>query len=152
MAQTVLITLFLLFVLKGSSLVRHCYRPLQSHQQQHPHCLYGVLHTDELWAGIHTPSNTVVSNEVDIARDMVQKHQINNKPTPSEELLRFEAYTRLRQRMYELIRKEGCDSRRGWVRAFERWQYSAKTFEWEETSKTTPTSEQVSTLPSILHD
>lgn len=141
-AGVLMITLCLLFVFEeGSSLVRHCCRrPLQ---QQH--CLYGALHTDELWAGIHTPSNTIVANEVDNARNMVQKHCIENKPTPSEELLRFEAYTRLRQRMYELIRKEGCDSRRGWVRAFERWQYSAKTVEWEETTRTTPINEKVHT-------
>jgi len=143
MSPAVLSTFFLLFVLEGSSFVRHCNnRPLQQQQQ----CLYSVPHTNELWAGIQTPSNTIVANEVDTARDMVRKHRIDNKPTPSEELLRFEGYTRLRQRMYELIRKEGCDSRRGWVRAFERWQYSAKTFEWEEATKTTSNSDKVRTL------
>ena len=152
MTVSVLITLFLLLVLEGSSLIRHFYRhPLQQQHQQS--CLYGVQ--DELWAGINSaPSNIVIANEVDNTRNMVLNHQLKNKPTPSEELLRFEGYTRLRQRMYELIRKEGCDSRRGWVRAFERWQYSAKTFEWEESARTTQASNKVHTSPFFLriHD
>ena len=54
-----------------------------------------------------------------------------HQPTPEEEQIRYESYTRLRQKMHRLVRAEGCDSRRGWVRAFERWQYLAKTHEME---------------------
>ena len=42
---------------------------------------------------------------------------------PTFEMTRLEAIAKLRKRMHLLIRKEGCDSRRGWVRAFERFHF-----------------------------
>jgi len=39
---------------------------------------------------------------------------------PVAELTRYEVYNRLRKQMNKHIRDEGCDSRRGWIRSFER--------------------------------
>ncbi len=38
------------------------------------------------------------------------------------EALRFEKYSLLRKRLFGLVREAKCDSRRGWIRAFQRWQ------------------------------
>lgn len=43
--------------------------------------------------------------------------------SPDEERFRLQSFRSLRKRMFDLVRGEGCDSRRGWIRAFERWQF-----------------------------
>ena len=49
------------------------------------------------------------------------------KPTnPVKELARYVLYKRLRRRFQELVLDEGIVSRRGWIRAFERWQLNSK--------------------------
>ena len=49
--------------------------------------------------------------------------------TPSLEIARYEAYSFLRKRLQNLLLNEGCISRRGWIRAFERWQCNSKLHE-----------------------
>lgn len=47
--------------------------------------------------------------------------------TPYSESIRFKAYSTLRQKMSYLVKtKEGVDSRRGWLKVYERWQQVAK--------------------------
>eukprot|EP01041_Mallomonas_annulata_P011759 gene11759-24658_t len=45
---------------------------------------------------------------------------------PIVEIARFEAYSLLRKQLQQFLLEEGCVSRRGWIRAFERWQINAK--------------------------
>lgn len=45
---------------------------------------------------------------------------------PVQELARYVFYNRLRRRFQQLLLSEGVVSRRGWVRAFERWQFNSK--------------------------
>ncbi len=44
---------------------------------------------------------------------------------PIFESTRFELNTKLRNRLHRLVRQEGIDSRRGWVRCFERFQLNS---------------------------
>ena len=71
------------------------------------------------------------------------------RPTPAEEQTRFESYTRLRHKVHTLVQAAGCDSRRGWVRAFERWQYLAKTYEMEQCADPTSSSTVDPLIPSM---
>jgi hypothetical protein len=48
---------------------------------------------------------------------------------PAVELVRYAAWARVRRKAQTLIREEGCESRRGWIRAFERWQLVVKLFD-----------------------
>jgi hypothetical protein len=45
---------------------------------------------------------------------------------PPVEWNRFVVNTNLRKFLKDRLLKEGCDSRRGWIRAFERWQLHHK--------------------------
>ena len=49
--------------------------------------------------------------------------------SPPRELLRCRAYKRCRKRLQETLIQQGCNSRRGWVRSFERWQLVGKLLE-----------------------
>ena len=83
------------------------------------------------------------SDEVAAMRTSVRR------PTPTEEQTRFESYTRLRHKLHTLVQAAGCDSRRGWVRAFERWQYLAKTYEMEQCADPTSSSAVDPLIPSM---
>ena len=45
---------------------------------------------------------------------------------PVQELARYVFYNKLRRRFQQLLLSEGIVSRRGWIRAFERWQFNSK--------------------------
>ena len=48
------------------------------------------------------------------------------KLQPSIEWARFVVNSKLRRYLKDKLLQEGCDSRRGWIRAFERWQLHNK--------------------------
>ena len=55
----------------------------------------------------------------------VQQQEPHSTSNPIFESTRFELNTKLRQRLHRLVQAEGIDSRRGWVRAFERFQLNS---------------------------
>ncbi len=55
----------------------------------------------------------------------VQQQESHSTSNPIFESTRFELNTKLRQRLHRLVQGEGIDSRRGWVRAFERFQLNS---------------------------
>jgi len=59
------------------------------------------------------------------ARRNASQLHASKKIEAIDEQTRFEVFTRLRQRMFQLVRDHNCSSRRGWIRAFERWHYTA---------------------------
>jgi phosphorylated CTD-interacting factor 1 len=87
---------------------------------------------NDIWAGLSTESlhSPALAETVTSARNRTLQRSIIRPVVPIDEQTRYEAYNRLRQRMFDLVRGENCDSRRGWVRSFERWQYLSKNFEW----------------------
>jgi hypothetical protein len=85
----------------------------------------------KIWSGITLDSNHIHSSSLKSWHNATLRARIR-PVTPVDEQTRYEAYNRLRQRMFELVRGEKCDSRRGWIRAYERWQYNSKTYEWGE--------------------
>lgn len=89
---------------------------------------------DDIWAGfsIETSHSELLRDAIHSAREKVGRRANIRPVNPIDELTRYEAYSRLRQRMFELVRAENCDSRRGWIRAFERWQYLSKNYEWSD--------------------
>jgi phosphorylated CTD-interacting factor 1 len=86
----------------------------------------------DIWAGLSTESlhSPALAETVTSARKRAIERSCIRPVVPIDEQTRYEAYSRLRQRMFDLVRGENCDSRRGWVRSFERWQYLSKNFEW----------------------
>jgi hypothetical protein len=85
----------------------------------------------KIWSGITLKSNDIHPSSLESWHNATLRASIR-PVTPVDEQTRYEAYNRLRQRMFEIVRGEYCDSRRGWIRAFERWQYNSKTYEWGE--------------------
>lgn len=87
---------------------------------------------DDIWAGFSagSPHSPLLARTVVSARKRAHERSSIRPVNPFDEQTRFEAYNRLRQRMFDLVRGEKCDSRRGWVRSFERWQYLSKNYEW----------------------
>lgn len=89
---------------------------------------------NDIWAGLLTESlhSPALAETVALARKRALERSSIRPVHPIDEQTRYEAYNRLRQRMFDLVRGEKCDSRRGWVRSFERWQYLSKNFEWSK--------------------
>ena len=89
---------------------------------------------DDIWAGfsIETSHSELLWDAIHTAREKADQRANIRPVNPIDEQTRYEAYSRLRQRMFELVRAENCDSRRGWIRAFERWQYLSKNHEWSD--------------------
>ena len=85
----------------------------------------------DIWAGL--AMEDFHSAKLAEAIDQARIHATNKagiRPVhPIDEQTRYEAFNRLRQRMFDLVRGENCDSRRGWIRSFERWQFTSKTYE-----------------------
>ena len=95
---------------------------------------------DQIWAGmsIEDSHSTALLKAIVEARFNASKRADIRPVNPIDEQTRYEAYSRLRQRMFELVRAENCDSRRGWVRSFERWQYVSKNYEWRVDDSKSP--------------
>ena len=87
---------------------------------------------NDIWAGLSSESlhSPVLAETLMSARKRAAGRSGIRPVHPIDEQTRYEAYNRLRQRMFDLVRGENCDSRRGWVRSFERWQYLSKNYEW----------------------
>jgi hypothetical protein len=110
--------------------------------------------TGKIWSGITLKSNHAHPSSLESWHNATLRASIR-PVTPVDEQTRYEAYNRLRQRMFELVRGEKCDSRRGWIRAYERWQYNSKTYEWGEYLDRINESDKSSLdplLPSISSD
>ena len=110
----------------------------------------------DIWAGlsIETFHSDLLRQEILSARKNATWRANIRPVNPIDEQTRYEAYSRLRQRMFELVRGENCDSRRGWIRAFERWQYLSKNYEWGDIGKKSPSylASLDPLLPSLAFD
>ena len=85
----------------------------------------------DIWAGLAIEDfhSATLAEAINQARSQATQRAGIRPVHPIDEQIRYEAFNRLRQRMFDLVRGENCDSRRGWIRSFERWQFTSKTFE-----------------------
>jgi Phosphorylated CTD interacting factor 1 WW domain len=85
----------------------------------------------DIWAGLAIEDfhSATLAEAINQARSQATQRAGIRPVHPIDEQTRYEAFNRLRQRMFDLVRGENCDSRRGWIRSFERWQFTSKTFE-----------------------
>jgi len=58
-----------------------------------------------------------------------QQQHLDYYNDPEIETIRQQLYSNLKTKLYQGIRRAGCDSRRGWLKAFEKWQFISKLTE-----------------------
>jgi hypothetical protein len=74
-------------------------------------------------------SDLYLSNEPQLVNKEYKYITLTSSTSTLVEIARFEAYTSLRKNFQKFLLAEGCVSRRGWIRAFERWQFNSKISE-----------------------
>lgn len=74
---------------------------------------------------------------------------LNYYNDPEVEILRQRLYANLKSKLFSGVRRAGCDSRRGWLKAFEKWQFIAKLTEHHTITVPIKNKDNNNTSPNI---
>ena len=62
-------------------------------------------------------------------KQLLNCQQSSNYNDPEIEAIRQQLYSNLKTKLFAAVRREGCPSKRGWLKAFEKWQFISKLTE-----------------------